>query len=463
MNNSLNPDTIRQNRNSGQEVAKDVAKGPHKRRFGKSQAEYWKARLFHPRYTENGKTFELTAYACRIQFKGRRETFSLHSANKDVAAIQAKNIYLSLVSDGWEKALTKYKPEMERPIVSPTIGQFFAEAEAKFGLKPKTFRNYKACFRTIISGILGVRESKEKFDYRDGGHQKWTQQIDSVNLAEITPGKVQSWKVAFIKQAGSSPAAIQSARRTVNSYIRCSRSLFSPRLTKFLSFSLPDPLPFQGIELEKSGSMKYMSSIKIEDLVIDARKELKDYHPESYKVFLLGLFCGLRRAEIDSLEWTAFDWAKCTIAVSNTDTLSVKSSDSVGEVEVDQEVMNELHELMASCGTLFVINSHLLAKPGLDRQYYRCEPVFKHLTNWLRDKGIRGNKPLHELRKEYGSIINQKFGIYAASQALRHSDITTSARHYVAKKDRISAGLGHLLVNPENGSQYSHTTEGNVK
>jgi len=67
------------------------------------------------------------------------------------------------------------------------------------------------------------------------------------------------------------------------------------------------------------------------------------------------------------------------------------------------------------------------------------------LTRWLRSKGVNSNKPIHELRKEFGSLVNLKHGIYAASRALRHSDITTSARHYIAKKERVSVGLGHLL------------------
>jgi integrase len=74
--------------------------------------------------------------------------------------------------------------------------------------------------------------------------------------------------------------------------------------------------------------------------------------------------------------------------------------------------------------------------------------VFEHLIGWLRAKGIKSNKPLHDLRKEFGSLINQKHGLYAAAQALRHSDITTSARHYIARKERVTVGLGALLEAP---------------
>jgi len=48
-------------------------------------------------------------------------------------------------------------------------------------------------------------------------------------------------------------------------------------------------------------------------------------------------------------------------------------------------------------------------------------------------------------RKEVGALIATAHGIYAASQFLRHSDITTTARHYAQHKARISVGLGKLL------------------
>ena len=79
------------------------------------------------------------------------------------------------------------------------------------------------------------------------------------------------------------------------------------------------------------------------------------------------------------------------------------------------------------------------------RPYYRCERIFDRLNAWLHAKGVTANKPLHELRKEIGAQIATHHGIYAASRFLRHSDITTTARHYAEHKTRISVGLGKLL------------------
>jgi len=56
-------------------------------------------------------------------------------------------------------------------------------------------------------------------------------------------------------------------------------------------------------------------------------------------------------------------------------------------------------------------------------------------------------------------MIATEHGIFAASTFLRHSDITTTARHYADHKARISVGLGKYLLsspssNPEeNGTQ----------
>ena len=39
-----------------------------------------------------------------------------------------------------------------------------------------------------------------------------------------------------------------------------------------------------------------------------AQNDLSESEPEAYMAFLLGAMGGLRRGEIDRLEWTAFDW-----------------------------------------------------------------------------------------------------------------------------------------------------------
>ena len=85
---------------------------------------------------------------------------------------------------------------------------------------------------------------------------------------------------------------------------------------------------------------------------------------------------------------------------------------------------------------------------GANWGHYRCQAIFKKLIAWLRAKGVAGEKPLHALRKEFGSLIAPQFGIYAAKQALGHADIATTAGHYLEVKEKPMIGLGHLLPTP---------------
>jgi integrase len=416
--------------------------------LGKAHSKYWKTCLFKNTYTRGGKRYKVNEWNVKIQHLGRRKTFALSTLNKDAAAAKAKEIYLTIVAKGWEAAEALFNPGMEVRKDDPSLTDFFQEVQNKAGLQPKTFRNYVSSFRTIASGAFKISGDKAKFDYRAGGHDRWVAAVDAIKLAAVTPDRVQAWKVAFLRAAGTSPLKLASARRTANSYIRCARSLFSSDILKYIKLRLPTPLPFQGVELEEQGSMRYKSKIKPELLVVAAKGELRDAHPESYKALLLALFCGLRRAEIDLLEWTALDWANGRIWVETTEHFRTKTEDSEDYVEPDAEVLDELRGFMKGTKSPFVIVSPLPPRAGLDRQYYRSEGTFRHLTAWLRSKGVNSNKPIHELRKEFGSLVNLKHGIYAASCALRHSDITTSARHYIARKERVTVGLGHLLTQP---------------
>lgn len=135
---------------------------------------------------------------------------------------------------------------------------------------------------------------------------------------------------------------------------------------------------------------------------------------------------GLRRNEIDKLEWTSFRWKDLTIRIEVTRVFQMKSEDSAGDVEVDLEFMELFRGYHANSKGDFVIASSNLPRPGATYSHYRCEREFSTLIDWLRTHGVTGARPLHSLRKEYGSQICARYGIYAASHALRHADIIQS-------------------------------------
>jgi hypothetical protein len=101
---------------------------------------------------------------------------------------------------------------------------------------------------------------------------------------------------------------------------------------------------------------------------------------------------------------------------------------------------------ISSCRTgPFVIESPIGPRRSSTCRHYRCNKIFKSLFAWLESKGVSNANPLHTLRKEFGSRINDVHGIYAASRALRHADIAITSQHYLDKKSRATVGRGHLL------------------
>jgi integrase len=78
--------------------------------------------------------------------------------------------------------------------------------------------------------------------------------------------------------------------------------------------------------------------------------------------------------------------------------------------------------------------------------YYRCKSHFQRLSAWLRRQGVVDEKPLHTLRKEFGSLVNRAHGIHAASKALRHADINVTNNFYTDSRVRVTSGLGKLFA-----------------
>ena len=165
-------------------------------------------------------------------------------------------------------------------------------------------------------------------------------------------------------------------------------------------------------------------------LLESARAELATEHPEQYKIFLLGAMAGLRRNEIDVLPWTAFHWNEGLIRIETTEHYRPKSHNSEGDVLVDPELLELFRGYHARRKSDFVVES-AAPPPAFDVPYgaYRCMNEMRALLAWLRAKGVVSKTPLHTLRKEFGSQIHARYGLLAASEALRHGGIGVTARH----------------------------------
>ena len=387
----------------------------------KAHLAYWEGSIFQRRVNGNWQMI--------LQHGGIRRKLSLETPLKPAAAARARDTYLAVITNGWDAALAQLKPEKRGNAsrTEATVGEFMAELRLKADLKPRTLEGYAVAFRAIVADIFGLDAGKEKFDHRGGGHARWCERIHAVRLDAITPERVQAWKRAFIARAGDDPVRLRSARTSFNSYLRRAKSLFAPRAVKHLALALPSPLPFAGIAFEPRQSGRYRSSIDAGELTRAALAELAEEDPPVLLAFLLALGAGLRRIEIDRLEWAAFRWQENVIRIEPTRYFEPKTEHSIGDVPVDAELM-ALFRGYAERGpeSNFVIESGHRPIPG---DNYRAQAVWARLSAFLRQHGVTARKPIHELRKEFGSMVNRRHGLSAARDLLRHGDIAVTAAY----------------------------------
>jgi integrase len=298
---------------------------------------------------------------------------------------------------------------------------------------PRTFQDYTTALRRVVSEVK----------------QKDRDEADAVRIADISRDEIEQWRSGYIKAAGSSHAKKAAAQTSSNSILRGCKALFGIRLLEKLD--LPDlPNPFQKVRLPNNRDHRFQKNgVDAFDLLTKAKTELAGTEPEVFKAVVLALCCGLRRNEIDKLEFSMFNLKEGTLSVDDSEHLHVKSERSKGVVELETELIPLIRGWQAKATGSFVLQSEVAPKPDSKYQHYRCQETLEKTTTWLRAAGVKSNEPLHFLRKLYGSLICDKHGIYAASRALRHADIAVTTRHYTSRTENVLPGLGGALASSD--------------
>ena len=418
--------------------------------LSKTDIRYWQSKVYLRDYQRGGKNVVETNYSAQIQFKKRRYRFVLDTPNKTAAAGRARDIYKSLLELGWDETLKTYgrAEDVEEEVIeqtSSTIGELIGVIEEIGTARPASLATYFKAIRKIAADIHRIKKGR-KYDAKRGGHQAWKDKVDKIQLHTLSPDAVLEWKVRFLKSV--EPAQLRSAKTTVNSLIRNAKSLFAKKHMRYLRnrLELPDTLPFEDLQYERQPSMRYHSKINATKILTAAKEELFEQEPEAYKIILLALMCGLRKSEMDTLMWDAFNFEDSKLLIEPNEYNLLKSEDSAGEIELDGQLNTVFWQFWQKAEGRFVIESPFEARHRTVARSYRAEHHFVTANRWLRKQGSEARKPLHELRKEFGSLINERYGIYAASRALRHSQIAITVAHYTDKKERFTVGLGDLLV-----------------
>lgn len=425
-------------------------KSEQKAKWPKTDARHWQGRLFRNSFTRDGVRQETANFCVKIGHLGRRETFNLGTPNGEAASARALRIYKSITGAGWNVALAEFKPETVKQIKTATVGTLIETARRLSAARTESLDAYAKALRRITAGILGIGNGR-KYDFKQGSHE-WRKKIDETPLDKLTPAALLAWKNAYLKEC-KTPTKRNSAAVTINSLLRSSKALLSKKIRPFVAeeITLPAVLWFDGVPTEKEPSLRYHSQIDAAAILSAASEELANQQPEVFKALLLTLICGLRRSEADSLLWSQIDLTSGTLNVIDTEHKALKSADSAGMIALDAELVPILLGLKGMAKGDFVLETPKGAR-AKHREHssrtYRCDATQKALIQWLKSKGVSGQRPIHTLRKEIGSIIATRDGIFAASRYLRHSDIRITSRLYADSKTLISAGLGALLKAP---------------
>lgn len=415
--------------------AGNLPEDSQKNSFSKSDARYWQAkrRLF--------KDHGAADYSCRFSLRGKRDQFCLNTSNQREAAKLAAELFTLVAREGMEAGYALYRPKKTvAKSETVTVGALIAEATKVSSARRPTLDGYAKAFRLIVSEIKDIN-GDGKFDAYQGGMAKWRAKVDAVCMDALKPADVLTWKNKRLRDSEGDPLAKRRAVVTVNSLIRNAKALFGKKIMPFIeqTVPLPRPLPFEGVPLEKEPSLRYISKMDPYAILALAKEQLEKTEPEAFKVMILALVCGLRRAEIDNLLWRAFDFPNSTMRVESSEYHELKSEDSAGKLDLDADTLALFRSYRAKDPTsIFVIKSPLKPDSKAKSGRYRCNPVFDTLIAWLRKNGVDGHKPLHTLRKEIGSIIASEHGIFEASRYLRHADIHITSAFYADKKKTIT-------------------------
>lgn len=412
-------------------------------KYPRSDIRHWLGRIHKPT-KGTGKAHNWAAF---FTADGERHCLSLGTPNKQAAAARAKELFEFLAANGWKKTWELYRRPMAEKKADATIGEYLEAVREKCHFdNVRTLRGYETCLRRIASDISKIDDKGGRYDYVGGARDAWLSRVHAIKLSRLTPDKVQDWQVAYLRAAAPDPLSQRRVKVSCSTTIRQAKSLFSKTILDAISgvVEIPDPLPFSGLKKIERQSFKYTSQIDLQTLFEAAHAELSEAKPELFKVFLLGVTAGLRRKEIDLLPWTAFNWSSSTIEIKPAQHFAAKSEDSYGAIQMEPGIMALFRKYRSRATAEFVIESTRPAK-AVRWNRYRCEPVFDALTQWLRSQGLSGNKPLHTLRKEFGSAVCNAHGVYAASRALRHGDVAVTAQFYVESRSRVTAGMSHLL------------------
>lgn len=393
--------------------------------FGKDTARFWEGKVYLPTWRdEQGQRRKVSNYFVRLMVGGRREAVALNTADRLKAASKAAQLYANIRAVGWDAALREFDPERHTPKSGVTVADAI-KALKRADLRVTTRDNYTNALRWFAARHIGFQTTKKTFGPK--GSSAYRQVVEAVKLADLNQEAVLAIIGRQITAAGEDANAERSARISAASFLRNAKAAL--RIAERQGLILPEPKPFDGVK-KPAGAIApaYTSTFDAAKLVRQAKKELSN-DPAAYIAVLLAVGAGLRRGEIKNLEWRRVDKDGGRILVLATGGWAPKTGESEQPVHVSAGLLRELEQFR-----------------GKPDDFVSTPDALDAAVEWLRKKGLDAPKPLHLLRKEFGSLIAEQSDLFTASKALRHSSLSVTAGVYVENRKRVAPDIGAMLA-----------------
>lgn len=199
----------------------------------------------------------------------------------------------------------------------------------------------------------------------------------------------------------------------------------------------------QRIELtwdkSRTVKVKYLSIEQINSLVNSLKSDIKSTYISRYMI-LTAIYTGMRLGEIMALKWSDINFNFKTITISKSyDYVSggkikpPKTESSNRTISVNQSLLDLLNQLKE--------NDHDFVFMGSNGKIPGSTAVNKTLKKHLALCGIeRKNFHFHSLRHSHVAyLLANNIDLYAISQRLGHSNMTTTAKKYAYLIDEYRA------------------------
>ena len=269
--------------------------------------------------------------------------------------------------------------------------------------------------------------------------------VEAMSSADLTKAFVKQWQTlrldaAAIECAGNK-AALESAKRTMNSLLTHMQSIFSREArddygTLYLPPNVAEFATALPVAARKQEAPRQLSDDAVTNLWAAAH-ELEKTDPAAWTVFQLMTYGGLRNKECVHAQTDWLERVPLGYRLEMKPTADFLPKGNSRAVILPADVVETILAAVKAANEALALadlppDPHLVvAKNKTDRE----EACYRRINAWLKSQGVGedAGKVAYRLRKFFLNKVSEQQGIMLAQAAAGHSSMQTTQDHYTGK------------------------------